>query len=60
LNHPEPSILLVDLYHFETPSVDARNRSDEIARLAGGCFLEVWIADQYSRIPRPFFSGGLR
>ncbi len=50
------SILLVDLDHFETPRFEDWNLGERIASLAAGRFLEVWIVDQYSHIPKRFFS----
>ncbi|HZL19143.1 MAG TPA: hypothetical protein VFG23_15510 [Polyangia bacterium] len=58
--YSEPSILLVDLNHFDTPRFEDWNLGDGIAKVAGGRFLEVWIVDQYSRIPRRFFPRGPR
>jgi hypothetical protein len=50
-----PSILLVDLDHFDTPGFEDWNLGDRIATLAAGRFIEVWIVNRYSHIPRPFF-----
>jgi hypothetical protein len=58
--YSEPSILLVDLNHFDTPRFEDWNLGDGIAKVGVGRFLEVWIVDQYSRIPRLFFPRGRR
>jgi hypothetical protein len=54
-HYAQPSILLVDLNHFDTPRIEDWNIGDQIAKAAEGRFIEVWIVDQHSHTPKRFF-----